>query len=279
MIQRLQRSLVNHLTNFLLLRQDLRYKMNGISSKFSYPIFLTLTAKKYYFYLPIMIPALLLKTVLVGLIDSINQSTIAITLYLLGSSNPIRRTLFFFLGIIFAYSLSGLLVYLGLGGFFFEVVTFNHKFQAILGLIFGSIIFSIPFFNQANKQRPRRYPDLSHPFISLFLGALLILGQIPITIPFLYLMQQLAHSVPLHDLWFFLFLFNLLVTLPLWIMLIGYSLFHEKARPFLRWVENFVNLNSTKLLNFGLYIFGFLILLDAISYLSGHPIFSYRASR
>ncbi|MBM3194406.1 MAG: hypothetical protein FJZ60_01420 [Chlamydiae bacterium] len=240
---------------------------------------MTLTVNDYCFYLPIMIPALLLKTVLVGLIDSINQSTIAITLYLLSSSNPIRRTLFFFLGIIFAYSLSGLLVYLGLGGFFFEVVTFNHKFQAILGLIFGSVIFSIPFFNQANKQRPRKYPDLSHPFISLFLGALLILGQIPITIPFLYLMQQLAHSVPLHDLWFFLFLFNLLVTLPLWIMLIGYSLFHEKARPFLRWVENFVNQNSTKLLNAGLYIFGFLILLDAISYLSGHPIFSYRASR
>ena len=226
-----------------------------------------------------MITALLLKTVLVGLIDSINQSTIAITLYLLSSSHPIRRTLFFFLGIIFAYSLSGLLVYLGLGGFFFEVITFNHKFQAILGLVFGSVIFSIPFFNQANKQRPRKYPDLSHPFISLFLGALLILGQIPITIPFLYLMQQLAHSVPLHDLWFFLFLFNLLVTLPLWIMLIGYSLFHEKARPFLHWVENFVNQNSTKLLNSGLYIFGFLILLDAISYLSGHPIFSYRASR
>ena len=51
------------------------------------------------------------------------------------------------------------------------------------------------------------------------------------------------------------------------------------ARPFLHWVENFVNQNSTKLLNSGLYIFGFLILLDAISYLSGHPIFSYRASR
>ncbi|NDE63545.1 MAG: hypothetical protein EB053_04240 [Chlamydiae bacterium] len=250
--------------------------MNRISSKFSYSIFLTLTAKKYYFYLPIMIPALLLKTVLVGLIDSINQSTIAITIYLLSSSQPIRRTLFFFLGIIFSYSLSGLLVYLGLGGFFFEVVSFNHTFQAILGLIFGSIIFAIPFFNKQSKQQPRKYPDLSHPFISLFLGALLILGQIPITIPFLYLMQQLAHSIPLHDFWFFLFLFNALVTLPLWILLVGYSLFHEKARPFLQWVENFVNQNSTKLLNFGLYIFGFLILLDAISYLSGHPIFTYR---
>lgn len=217
---------------------------------------------------------LLVKTVFVGLIDSINQTTLAITIYLLGTKHPIQRTLFFILGIIFAYSLSGLLVYLGLGGFFFKIFTFPKKYEAILGLIFGCIIFLIPFFyKNKGKSKDRKYPSLNHPFISLFIGAILTLGQIPVTIPFLYLMQQLAHQVELKDLPFFLITFNMIVTLPLFTLLLGYVLFHERAQPFLKWFEGWVNQNSQGFLMFTLLIFGFFIILDATSSLFGKPLF------
>jgi hypothetical protein len=214
---------------------------------------------------------LIIKTIFVGLIDSINQTTLLITIYLLGTHRPVRRTICFILGIIFAYSLSGLLVYIGLGGFFFKIITFPKKFEAILGLIFGAVIFLIPFYKKG-RMKEQAYPSLHHPFISLFIGAILTLVQIPITIPFLYLMQQLAHQIPWTDLPFFLITFNLIVTLPLFVLLGCYLLFHEKAKPFLTWFGGWVRQNFQILLNSGLFLFGFFIILDAISFLFNKPL-------
>jgi len=234
--------------------------------------FLNLDRSCHYFYVALMGIELILKTIFVGLIDSINQTTLLITIYLLGTHHPVRRTICFILGIIFAYSLSGLLVYLGLGGFFFKIITFPKKFEAILGLIFGAIIFLIPFYKKG-RLKEQVYPSLHHPFISLFIGAILTLIQIPITIPFLYLMQQLAHQIPLRDLPFFLITFNLIVTMPLFALLGCYLLFHERAKPFLTWFAGWVRPNFQILLNSGLFLFGFFIILDAISFLFNKPLF------
>lgn len=217
---------------------------------------------------------LLIKTVFVGLIDSINQTTFAITIYLLGTKQPIRRTLFFILGIVFSYSLAGFLVYLGFGGFFFKIFTFHKTLDALLGLLFGCTIFLIPFFCLRNKPKKRKYPSLNHPFLSLFAGAALTLAQIPFTIPFLYLMQQLAQKVQLEEFPFFLLAFNLLVTLPLLLLLGAFILFHDKAKPFLQNVDDWVIRNSQNLLKGTLILLGFFIILDATSSLIGKPLFN-----
>ncbi|MFZ4772662.1 MAG: GAP family protein [Chlamydiia bacterium] len=223
-----------------------------------------------------MVKGLLLKAILVGLIDSINQTSVAITIYLLGTSRPVIRSLLFIAGIVFAYTLAGYLVYLGLGGFLFAIVTFPHKVQGILGLVFGSIIFATPFFTSPKDVPKKTYPLLQHPFTSLFAGALITFTQIPITLPFLYLIQQLAHDVTLAEIPFFLMVFNLIVTLPLLLLVGGYMIFHETARPYLTWFGNWVETNSTRLLNSGLYLFGFFLIIDAISFLFGHPLFPFR---
>ncbi len=225
-----------------------------------------------YLYGAIMLVALLIKTLVVGFIDSINQTTFATTIYLLSTKHPVKLTLFFILGIMFSFSLAGFLVYLGFGGFFFQIFTFSKDYEAWIGLLFGCAIIAIPFFYKGKKSKELKYLALDHPFKSLFFGAGLTLAQIPVTIPFLFLMQHLAHTVNIDVLPLFLITFNLIVTLPLWVLLGAYILFHEKATPFLKYVDTWVYKNSQNLLKFMLFLLGFVVILNAISYLFGNPL-------
>jgi hypothetical protein len=219
-----------------------------------------------------MLVALLIKTLVVGFVDSINQTTFVITIYLLSTRHPIKLTLFFILGIIFSFSLVGFIVYLGLGQFFFKIFTFSKNYEAWIGLFFGCAIITIPFFYNANKSKQPKIPALDHPFKSLFLGAGLTLAQIPVTIPFLFLMQHLAHKVDIQALPIFLITFDLIVTLPLWVLLGAYILFHERAKPFLKYVDFWVNKNTQSLLKFMLFLFGLFVILNATSFLFGKPL-------
>ncbi len=223
-----------------------------------------------------MLSGLLLKTILVGFIDCINQTTVAITIYLLGTSRPVIRSLFFIAGIALAYTIAGYLVYLGFGGFLFTIVTFPHKVEGILGLLFGCIIFTTPLFAKPRDVPKRTYPLLNHPTTSLLAGALITFTQIPITIPFLYLMQQLAHTISVAEVPFFLGSFILIVNIPPLLLLAGFLLFHESARPYFIRFGNWVHTNSTRILNIGLHLFGLFLIVDAISFLFGHPLFPFR---
>ena len=220
-----------------------------------------------------MLIELFIKTFIVGLIDSMNQSAIAITIYLLSTSRPTRNVLFFVLGVIIAYTLAGILVFLGLGGFFFDVLIFSFKTQAVIGLIFGCIFLSIPIFNRQTAVKKRSFPKMDHPFLSLSAGAILTFLQVPIALPFLYLMQQLARTVSFQTFFAFLTTFNILVNLPLIALLIGYIVFHEKVKPAILRFGSWVDKNSTYLLNIGLYLLGIFLLVDSISYLSGKKLF------
>ena len=78
---------------------------------------------------------LLLSLIGIAVLDSLNPSIILLTLYLLSTQNPIKRTATYIAGVFLTSWTLGLLVYFGLGAAFSAIL--SNVFNATAWWVYG----------------------------------------------------------------------------------------------------------------------------------------------
>lgn len=221
-----------------------------------------------------MVP-LLTKTISMALIDSVNQSSLAIVVYLLSSPKPIIRTLNFLLGVYIANFIAGYLLIFGFADFIYQFIENPTRRELLFELAIGSVSFMTGIYlsPKPTLPEPPKLKKCYSPIRAFLSGFFLTLGQLPFAIPFLYLIQTLAKEASSLAIPLYLLLFNLIVTLPLLALLFLYLFLHVKALPLIKKTEIFIDRYSPLFVKVALIVLGLILLIDSISTLSDNPVF------
>ncbi|MEZ0494184.1 GAP family protein [Kineococcus sp. TBRC 1896] len=203
-----------------------------------------------------------------ALIDSINPSAIAVTLYLLLSrTDPGSRVLAYVAGIFSTYLLTGCLLLLGLQAVTVQLrdAWYSDAAYVVEGLL-GAALLVYSFF--APAQRPRSPVPTARGHAGLFLlGAGISVVEFSTALPYLGVIGLITRAGLDVQQWLpLMFIYNVVMVLPPVALLLAYRLAGARVRQRMqRWDARLrAGARGTWLWIVG--IVGFLLLADAITH-------------
>ena len=205
-----------------------------------------------------------------ALLDSLNPSALAMTLYLLTTKDYTPKVLTYIAGIFATYLAVGLLLLLGLGtalsapGDAAEHPII-YVLQGVLGA--GLLLYALV---DPNKGKPQQGPRLPR---SLGLGAIFLLGititgvEVTTALPYLGAIGLLTNADLAPTQWLPLLLaYNLIFILPPTLLLIAYRLFGERLQARFDRYRETLSRGSRETWLWILGIVGFFLLADSLRY-------------
>jgi cytochrome c biogenesis protein CcdA len=214
-----------------------------------------------------------------ALIDGINPSIIIMTVYLLSTTFPLKRTIAYIFGVFVTNLSLGLLAYFGLGSLM--TVLINSLFELtdwwvyLLEFIAGIVLVYSAFkLNPDKDPEKAKEPKNISPKGTFFLGVFATFVEFATAAPYLGAIAILAKSSPsAFSSIITLSLYNLIyILIPITLVSI-YQLKKQKAEPVFAKLNTIINKSFKKVLKILFIIIGVLFLADSIGYVLGRPIF------
>ena len=221
---------------------------------------------------------LLLSLIGIAMLDALNPSIILLTLFLLSTRNPIKRTVAYIAGVFLTSWTLGLFVYFGLGAAFLVIVSnvlnasawwvYGLELVAAIILIYVSVTMSTSIDTKLKKQPKNIDPKAT---FALGVGATFI--EFSTAAPYLAAIALLTKAEPSA---FYvvtsLGIYNVIyIGIPL-IFLGIYLAKRDKARPVLENLNNIVSHYMKKVAKVLFFLLGIILLADFVAYLFGSPI-------
>jgi cytochrome c biogenesis protein CcdA len=205
-----------------------------------------------------------------ALLDSLNPSAVAITLYLLLSGKPfVSRVISYAAGIFSANLVLGAALMLGLGsvaGLFDGPVAYGAQ-GAVGAALLGYAVLAPNKPKKQNKERRPRSLGLGAVFL---LGVTVTLAEFSTALPYLGALAILTNAGLTASQWLpVLVAYNLVLVSPPLLLMGAYRAFGARLRPALeRWKERLQGASREALI-WVLGIAGFLLLADSVRYFGG----------
>jgi cytochrome c biogenesis protein CcdA len=209
--------------------------------------------------------ALLLTLTVLGLLDSLNPSTIITAILLLSTASPLLRTWAFIAGTLVTYLPLGLLLYFGLG-FLGPESPFFAWFRLGLGVVFVGVAIYFSF-----KPMPSFSQTLGklNPLAVFGFGIAATLSDFPTAFPYLAATEQLVSAKLSEGVSILLLIaYNVLYILPL-ILLIGvYMIAKHRLNGLPQHIESFFTRHGRALVVAFMYPLGFWFVYQGFQMLS-----------
>lgn len=215
-----------------------------------------------------------------GLFDSLNPFTIGFQIILLIALRNKQNVIWYIVGTFFTYFLGGILIFVGVDALlrdFFENIFTNPTIwffvvEFILGLLMLGYCLSV-LFKKQSLENNREAPKKENWFILFVIGAAFSVIDVPTALPYIaFIGKMLEMKIELVSALPFFILYNLLYILPLIIIQILYSIYHEKMSEKLLKIKYFLN-KANKIIIIGFSgAVSLLLLIDSVLYFIGFPI-------
>ena len=204
-----------------------------------------------------------------ALVDSINPSAFAVTIYLLlATRRPTSRVLAYVTGIFVAYFTVGLLLVLGLD-------VLKAKFSGYLdgpvayGIqgVVGAVLLYYSFYPPGGKnKKPKDRTPRSLNHVAIFgLGLLISLVEFSTTFPYLGAIGMISTSgLPMVQWLPVLVIYNLIMIVPPLLMLVAYKLMGERIRGRLERMRDKIREGSRDTMLWIIGIVGFFLLANCL---------------
>ncbi|MBD2036466.1 GAP family protein [Leptolyngbya sp. FACHB-321] len=220
---------------------------------------------------------LTLSFLILAVVDSLNPSIILMTLYLLSTKRPEKRTASYIFAVFVTNWTLGLLVYFGLGATLSAIINriiyttswwaYAIQFVAAVALLIAAVRMK----TEADTSLTRK-PKKINPVATFSLGVGLTFLEFSTAAPYLGAIAALTKAAPPTLLVITaLGLYNIIyVGIPL--TLFSIFLFkHDQAQPLLTRINLHVSRWIKKIMKVAFFILGVLLLADFVGYLLGHP--------
>lgn len=222
---------------------------------------------------------LILSFFILALVDSLNPSIILMTLYLLSTEKPERRTASYISAVFLTNWILGLLVYFGLGAALSTIINkiiyttawwaYSIELIAAVALLVTAVLMKTDA-DASLKKKPKKI----NPAATFSLGVGLTFIEFSTAAPYLGAIAMLTKAEPpaLFAVTI-LGLYNVIyVGIPL--VLFGiYLIRRERAQPLLIRLNQKVSHWIKRVAKVAFFILGLLLLADFIGYLLGQPLF------
>lgn len=203
----------------------------------------------------------------IAIIDSINPTAIAFSLFLLTTKKPFARSFSYISGIFAVYLFLGILLYFGLEVFvkdFFKVVISEDIWQFLQFLI-GFVICIIAFRIKPKIPDKTKKPKSINAIHTFLFGISVTFAEFPTALPYLGAIaildqQNLSPSSGL----IFLGIYNFIFIFPHVLLLSLYVLSRSKIEPFLEKIQSKLTFWSAIILKYLLLILGLYLVISAI---------------
>ena len=221
---------------------------------------------------------LILSFLILAVVDSLNPSIILMTLYLLSTKRPEKRTASYIFAVFVTSWTLGLLVYFGLGATLSAIINriiyttswwaYGIQFVAAVALLIAAVMMK----TEADTSLTRK-PKKINPVATFSLGVGLTFLEFSTAAPYLGAIAALTKAAPPTLLVITaLGLYNIIyVGIPL--TLFSIFLFkRDQAQPLLTRINLQVSRWIKKIMKVAFFILGLLLLADFVGYLLGHPL-------
>jgi cytochrome c biogenesis protein CcdA len=215
--------------------------------------------------------ALLTYLVTVALIDSINPNAIAVQIYLLSTPKPIKRSLSFIVGDFLTNLIAGLLITFGLSQVIFQIFSrfseIFYLFQFLLGI--ALVLLGCYFYKVFSREKNIKKSNSLKPIHAFFLGVTIALSEAPTALPYLAAIEKIAQkNLSFSQIIELLTIYNLVFICPLIVLLLIYLCFQQESVVVLDYIQLFVNRWIPKIMRLIVVIFGLVLIVDSIVYMS-----------
>lgn len=219
---------------------------------------------------------LIVSLVAIAALDSLNPTATALQIYLLSTPKPIARSISFILGVFLAYWTAGLFVILGLGKLIAALIGDSdfslpqahiYAIQLLIGIILWVAGLNLKASAQADRGKRPQKLTVDRTFL---LGLAVTIWEFPTALPYLAALEQIARAkLDLLAIMGVLGLYNFIFVLPLIILVVIYSGFHQQSASLLRRINRSIAIWSPKILRALLLGLGILLIADSLAYSFG----------
>lgn len=217
--------------------------------------------------------SLFLFTILTGLVDCLNPSTIITQLLLLIKSRNTKLSSYFTVGTFATYFLTGLLFYFGFIRYFKSWVSaielkWNSTFIIVETVILTLLVFYFLKKIYGNKEEKKRDNLLINPLSIFLLSVGSTFADIPTALPYFIFIGKLEQSgLEIFSAVLYFLLYNLIYILPLLILLLGYSRNKEYFEIFFERIEILIDKIGTFILYFFIISTTAILALDIVFFI------------
>jgi cytochrome c biogenesis protein CcdA len=212
----------------------------------------------------------------IAALDSLNPTAVALQIYLLGTPQPVPRSIAFILGVFLAYWTAGLAMILGLGQLMRSTISsmnfawsepYIYGIQLLLGIVLLIVGFTLNTSTQSSQNKRPKKLTADRTFL---LGLAVTIWEFPTALPYLAAIEQITRAkLDLFAIMSMLGLYNSIFVLPLIILLGIYLLFHQQSTELLHRINRAIAIWSPKILRALLIGLGFLLVVDSFAYSVG----------
>lgn len=211
--------------------------------------------------------------IVMGLLDSLNPFSIGLQIILLPIVKKRYHTIWYIVGVFVTYFIGGIIIFAGLDILlknWLSNVNFSLMPYPLIEIILGVLLlfYAIIKIFKSNDTKQNKKAFSIHPGALFFLGASGTVFDLPTAIPYLAI---LAKATEMHftllKILPFLILYCVIYLLPMIIIQVSYSIFHEKITPTLNRIKIwFDKINRILIIAFSLIISIFLIIDSLFSF-------------
>jgi cytochrome c biogenesis protein CcdA len=220
---------------------------------------------------------LLLSLIGIAVLDSLNPSIILLTLYLLSTQNPIKRTATYIAGVFLTSWTLGLLVYFGLGAAFSAILSnvFNATAWWVYGLELVAALVLIYFsvtMKTTSDAKLKKKPKNINPKSTFALGVGATFIEFSTAAPYLAAIAVLIKAEP--SALYAILSLGIYNVIYIGIPLIFFGIYlakRDKAKPILANLNEKVSHYMRKVAKVLFFFVGLILLADFIAYLFGSP--------
>ncbi|MGB3635815.1 MAG: GAP family protein [Rubrobacteraceae bacterium] len=203
-----------------------------------------------------------------ALLDSINPSALAVTIYLLLSGRPFAGKVLIYLGAVFvSYLALGVLILLGFGSIFGYLESpAAYAVQGVIGAsLFGYAVFAPD--KPRNKEKAVRRPS-SWGFGGIFaLGVTVTLVEFSTAFPYFGAIALMTNAgLPMMQWLPILVAYNGIFVLPPLVLLLAYSLCGGRMESFFERLQKRFSDGGRETMLWVMGIVGFLLLADSLAF-------------
>jgi cytochrome c biogenesis protein CcdA len=206
----------------------------------------------------------------IALIDSLNLSAIAVTLYLLAGPSYVPRVLTYLAAVFSAYFTIGVLLMLGLttaatavGDAFYSPVAYAA--QGVIGAVL--LLYALAAPANAARQRPPRRPRSMHLGAVFVLGLTITVVEFSTALPYLGAIGLLTNAGVAPARWVpTLVAYNLIFVLPPFLLLVAYRLWGARLQRRFEGYRERLQRGSREAWLWILGLVGVVLLVDSLRY-------------
>lgn len=221
---------------------------------------------------------LILSFLILALVDSLNPSIILMTLYLLSTQEPKKRTASYISAVIITNWILGILAYFGLGTALATIINriiYTTAWWAYgLELIAAVALLVTAFLMKTDADASlKKEPKKINPAATFSLGVGLTFFEFSTAAPYLGAIAVMSKAeVSTLYATIALGLYNLIYVGILLTLFAIYLIRQDQAQPLLARINRKISHWIKRIAKFAFFILGLLLLADFISYLLGYPL-------